>query len=219
MSNLTLIIGNKDRSTWSLSPWILMRQKQVNFIEKNIKLATATTNQELNKYNSNFKVPVLIDISLTIHDSLAIMEFISDKYLFSGGWPRDISTRAIARSISAEVHSSFVNVRRELPMNCCEQSSNLQLSEAAQNEIKRIKSIWRDCKNKFGSDQEWLFGGYSIADAMFAPIALQFAGYGIPLDGIEQKYVNSVLSQPNIQEWIKEAKLEKEAEVMDEDNI
>lgn len=210
MSNLTLIFGNKNYSSWSLRPWVFMKHYKITFEEKRIALFTNTTEAELSEYNSDFKVPVLKDDDLYVWDTLAILEYLSEKYLQGKGWPQDEKARAIARSVSAEMHSSFMNVRNELPMNCRKTFNDIKLSADAEHEIDRIKTLWRDCRHKFGTDGEWMFGEYSIADAMYAPIALRFKGYNIPLTGIEDDYVQSVLTQPCIIEWIEAAKLEKE---------
>ena len=210
MSHLTLIIGNKNYSSWSLRPWVFMKQLHIDFEEKRVALYTETTNEELSQYNSDFKVPILKDGDLVVWDSLSILEYVSESYLESNGWPRAVDARAIARSVSSEMHSSFVNVRSELPMNCRKKYKNIKLSPEAEREIERIKTLWRNCRSQFGDEGEWLFGKYSIADAMFAPIALRFDGYGISLSRVEQAYVQSVLKQPSIIEWIEAGKVEKE---------
>jgi len=210
MPNLTLIIGNKNYSSWSLRPWVFMKHNRVEFVEEKILLDTETTTQELSQYNSATKVPVLQDECLEIWDSLAILEYVSEQYCESSGWPSEPSARAIARSVSAEMHSSFANLRSELPMNCRRQFNPISLSTEAENEVARVKEIWRMCRDQFAVNGQWLFGDYSIADAMFAPIALRFAGYSIPLEEIEKDYVQSVLNQPCIIEWITAAKAEKE---------
>ncbi|WP_455220737.1 glutathione S-transferase family protein [Kaarinaea lacus] len=216
MPNLTLIIGNKNYSSWSLRPWVFMKQCHIAFAEKRIALFTDTTNQELAPYNSDFKVPVLQDDDLLIWDSLSILEYLSERYLDNNGWPGDVNARAFARTISCEMHSSFFNVRKELPMNCRKKFHNIRLSAEAEREVERIKTLWRQCRSRYSADGEWLFGKYSIADAMFAPVALRFEGYSIPLNEVEEAYVQSVLKQPCIIEWIEAGKLEKEVIVEDE---
>ena len=217
MANLTLIIGNKNYSSWSLRPWVFLKQNQIEFAEKRVALFTKTTNQELSEFNSDFKVPVLKDGSLLIWESLSILEYLSEKYLGSKGWPEDLNARALARSISCEMHSSFFNVRNELPMNCRKKFQNINLSSDAKHEIDRIKDLWRQCRSQYGGNGEWLFGEYSISDAMYAPVALRFYGYSIPLTGVEEAYVANVLQQPCIIDWIEAGKAEKE--VLDQDEI
>ena len=210
MPKLTLIIGNKNYSSWSLRSWVFMRHHQITVDEKKILLDTETTTQELSQYSSGIKVPVLQDGNLEIWDSLAILEYISEQYCDSNGWPSDRNARAIARSVSAEMHSSFANLRSELPMNCRKQFNHINLSIEAAEEVTRVKEIWGMCREQFAGNGQWLFGEYPIADAMFAPIALRFNGYSVPLEGVEKDYVQSVLNQPCIIEWIAEAKAEKE---------
>lgn len=217
MSGLTLIIGNKNYSSWSLRPWVFMKQNQIEFQEKRVALFVESTADELAAYNSDFKVPVLQDGDFLVWDSLAILEYLSENYLASKGWPADRHARALARSISCEMHSSFANVRNELPMNVRKKFRNVTPSLEAEREIERIKSLWRQCRTQYGANGEWLFGEYSIADAMFAPIALRFEGYSIPLAGIEASYVQSVLQQSCIMDWIAAGTLE--TEVIGEDEI
>jgi len=217
MPNLTLVIGNKNYSSWSLRPWIFLKENEISFNEKRIALFTNTTRDSLSHYNSDFKVPVLIDNEFYIWDSLAILEYMSEKYLNSNGWPKDANARAFARSISCEMHSSFTNVRNELPMNCRKKFQNITLSPAAEHEIDRIKDLWRQSRTQYGKEGPWLFGNYSIADAMYAPIALRFSGYSIPLNSIEDDYIENVLNQPGIIEWIEAGKAE--TEIIEEDEI
>ncbi len=217
MSNLTLIIGNKNYSSWSLRPWILMKHHQLDFIEKRVPLFTESTNTELSEYDSDFKVPILKDDDLVVWDSLSILEYLSEQYLHGKGWPIDSRARAVARSISAEMHSSYPHVRTELPMNCRKKFNAMTLSDKAEAEVERICGIWRKCRSKYGNSGEWLFGEFSIADAMFAPVALRFYGYSIPLSSTDQEYVESVVNHPAIIEWIEAGRLEKE--VIDDDEI
>ena len=217
MSALILIIGNKNYSSWSLRPWVFMKQNQMAFTEKRIILSAETTQEELSQYASGFKVPVLQDGDLLIWDSLSILEYLSETYLQSKGWPKNAEARAMARSVSAEMHSSFYALRKELPMNCRKQFQNIKLSSAALQGVERITTLWQTCRTKFGKDGEWLFGEYTIADAMFAPVALRFAGYDISLGDVESAYVQSVLKQPAIVEWIAAGKAE--TEIIPEDEI
>lgn len=210
MPKLTLVIGNKNYSSWSLRPWIFMKENQIDFCEKRIPLFTPTTNDKLQQYNSDVKVPVLLDDDFTIWDSLAILEYISEKYLNSQGWPKEEKARAIARSVSAEMHSSFFNIRNNLPMNCRKENNKILISENTKKEILRMESIWENCLSLYGNSQGWLFGDYSIADAMFAPIVIRFHGYGINLGIVAKKYSQKVLEQKDIKQWIKDGKNEKE---------
>ena len=217
MSQLKLIIGNKNYSTWSLRPWVFMCQNNMEFDEELVSLFVEETDDKLSAYDSDFKVPILQDGDLTVWDSLSILEYLSENHLDGGGYPKDVKARALARSISNEMHSSFFNIRNELQMNCRKKYNNIELSDGAKQEVTRIVDIWRMCRAEFGKGGEWLFGEYSIADAMFAPIAIRFAGYSIQLDGAAEAYVKSVLKQPCIVDWMRQGRLEKA--VIDEDEI
>ncbi len=210
MSDLTLVIGNKNYSTWSLRPWVYMKHAGIGFKERRIALQTEDTDRQLEPYFSDYKVPVLLDDTLIIWDSLAILEYLAEKYPEYRGWPVDQNARAIARSISAEMHSSFASLRSELPMNCRRKYDKFTLSAGVLRDIERIKKIWRHCKTNYGQKGPWLFGEFCIADAMFAPVALRFEGYDVPLEGLEKNYVEEMLSHPPIVEWIEAAKQEKE---------
>jgi glutathione S-transferase len=189
---------------------MLMKHFQVSFEEKRVALFTDTTADELSEYNSDLKVPILQDDELLVWDSLSILEYISEQYLGNRGWPTDKKARSIARSMSSEMHSSYSNVRNELPMNCRKKFVNIGVSQDAKREIERIIELWRKCRSEYRSKGEWLFGEYSIADAMFAPIALRFTGYSIPLGSVEENYVKSILRHPAIAEWVEAGKLETE---------
>ena len=214
--SMTLIIGNKNYSSWSLRPWIFLWHHRIAFQEKRVPLFVDTTEEELAEYDSDYKVPVLKDGELVVWDSLSILEYVSEVYLDNKGWPDDRQARAVARSISSEMHSSFVSVRSELPMNCRKKFENIILSQTAERETERIKRLWRKCRNEYGGGGEWLFGDFSIADAMFSPVALRFSGYSIPLSGVEADYVESVLNHPGIVEWVEAGKLETEVIEADE---
>jgi len=210
MSRLTLVIGNKNYSSWSLRPWIFLRHHKVEFEEQRVPLFAAATAGELAGYDSDFKVPVLLDGDLVVWDSLSILEYVSEAYLANRGWPDGRRARSVARSVSSEMHSSFFNIRNELPMNCRKQLENIKLSGEAEREIARVMWLWRKCRSEYGSGGQWLFGDYSIADAMFAPVALRFSEYGIRLSGVEADYLDSVLQHPGIIEWVEAGRLETE---------
>jgi len=217
MTALTLIIGNKNYSSWSLRPWIFLQHFEIEYEEIRIALFTDSTNDQLAQYGTDFKVPILLDGKLTVWDSLSILEYLSENYLHHKGLPADNASRAAARSISAEMHSSFQHVRNALPMNCRKTFNNITLSTDTEQDIERIKTLWRQYRIQHKDRGEWLFGDFSIADAMFAPIALRFTGYNIPLTGIEQDYVNSFINHPKIIEWVAAGK--RETEIIAEDEI
>ena len=168
------------------------------------------TTKLLEPYFSGYKVPVLIDDNVVIWDSLAIFEYLAEKYPDHNGWPNNSNARATARSVSAEMHSSFSALRNELPMNCRKKFINFTLSSKVLDDIERIKEVWRYCKKTYGQKGPWLFGEFCIADAMFAPVVIRFEGYGVPLEGLENDYVQTVINNTFLIEWIEAGKQEKE---------
>ena len=219
MTHLTLIIGNKNYSSWSLRPWIFMRHFKIPFNEKRIALFTDSMEQELAQYGSDSKVPVLQDGELVVWDSLAILEYLSEQYLDNQGWPTDVKARATARSICAEMHSSFFHLREALPMNCRKRFKNFTVSNEAEREINRVKALWKKCRSQYGQQGKWLFGDFSAADAMYIPIALRFVSYDIELNNDERNYVDTIISDPDIQEWVNAGKTEPEVIELDEIEI
>ena len=219
MSKLILVIGNKNYSSWSLRPWIYMKNNGIKFTESRIALYMKNTPKLLEPYFSGFKVPVLIDDSLVIWDSVAILEFLAEKYPDYNGWPNNSNARAVARSVSAEMHSSFSALRNELPMNCRKRFNNFNLSSKVLDDIDRIRKIWRYCKKNYGRKGPWLFGEFCIADAMFAPVTIRFKGYSVPLEGIERDYVQTMINNSFMIEWIEAGKQEKEIIEIAEANI
>ena len=216
MSDLTLIIGNKNYSSWSLRPWIFLKYFDISFVEKRVALFTESSEKELEPYFSNLKVPVLLDDEDIIWDSLSILEYLSENYLSGAGWPVEKKAKAFARSLSAEMHSSFNALRDQLPMNCRKLYSNIQLSDATKNDIERITGLWNTAHEKYGKEGEWLMGDFSIADAMFIPVALRFHGYGIKCQGFADAYMQSVIKNKHIKQWVEAGKLEKEIIEVDE---
>lgn len=202
MSDLKLIIGNKNYSSWSLRPWIFMKYFNLSFEEKRVPLYTATTDSELAEYNSNFKVPVLVDGDINVWDSLSILEYLSERFLNSEGLPNDPKQRAIARSMSAEMHSSYFNIRNDLPMNCRKSILGVEISQQTQDEINRVLSLWQQCRTDFGVGGDYLFGKFSIVDAMFAPIVSRFETYHITQNDICSAYSKKILHLPAMVEWI-----------------
>ncbi len=198
---MKLIIGNKNYSSWSLRPWVLMHAFKVPFNEQLIPLYRKDTIKNLARFSPTLKVPVLIDNGLTIWDSLAICEYISEQYLDNRGWPTRVSARAEARSASAEMHSGFFAVRNEMPMDCRARKS-VDLSNQAKTEIARIDELWSSLRLKYLVDGEGLCGQFGIADCMYAPVALRFRTYGISLTETSTHYMNSLLDHPSVRAWV-----------------
>lgn len=206
MASLTLVIGNKNYSSWSLRPWLFMKHQGVDFDEIVIPLDTPTTRETMDKYGPSGRVPVLRKGELAIWDSLAICEHIAE--LTGAGWPKDPQARAVARSVSAEMHSGFSNLRTLWPMNARARNRRTAMTAALEADIERIDEIWNDCRGRFGAGGSWLFGEYSIADAMYAPVALRFNTYGASISQAARWYIASVLEDAPMQEWLAAAKRE-----------
>ena len=209
-SNLTLIIGNKNYSSWSLRPWFWLKHLEIPFEEIRIPLFTKQSNTQLEQYYSNYKVPVLLDGEFIVWDSMAILEYLAEKFPDHNGWPGNFQDRAMARSMCAEMHSSFTAMRDELPMNCRKIFSSLNLSDKAHEDIDRVTALWRYFRRRYKDKGSWLFGEFSIVDAMYVPVVLRFNGHGITLNQIEQEYSDFVLSQQAIIDWCEAGKKESE---------
>lgn len=206
----TLIIGNKCYSSWSLRAWFFLRRSGLDFQEHRIPLETDQWRREIHDHSPSGKVPVLIHGENRIWDSMAICEYVSETFLDGSGWPPNSAARALARSVSAEMHSGFPHLRGRLPMNCRRRFPEFKIPDAAAMDIARVLEIWRLCRTRYAADGPWLFGGFSIADAMFAPVALRFHGYDVNLSGSEAHYVRTILDDGVIGDWIESACRETE---------
>ena len=197
----TLVMGNRNYSSWSLRAWLYLRASGIPFDEIVIPLFTDTWRHEIATYSPAGRVPVLLDGEVAIWDSLAIMETVRERIPDALGWPADPAARARARSVSAEMHSGFMAVRDELPQNIrARRQLRLEdLSADCRQQIHRIETIWSDREHT--GRGPWLFGDFGIADVMFAPVALRFVTYGIPLNPPARAFVERVLQLPLIQEW------------------
>lgn len=207
---LTLVIGNKNFSSWSLRPWLVLKQLGEPFAEKHIHLYHPDSKQQLLAASPAGKVPVLLDGLLRVHDSLAICEYLAELFPAARLWPQERADRAEARAISAEMHSGFTTLRSEMPMNASLRTL-LQPSADCAADIARITTIWRQLRQRFVADGDFLFGHFGIVDAMFAPVVLRFVSYGVTLDPVSQAYADSLLSLPAMQQWLDEAELEQAA--------
>lgn len=206
MAPLTLVIGNKNYSSWSLRPWLLMKRLDIPFNEVVITLDTPTTREDIEKFSPSGRVPVLLQGELCIWDSLAICEYLAE--LTGKGWPAAPAARAVARSVCAEMHSGFTNLRSLWPMNARARNRRTALTAALEADIGRIDEIWNDCRARFGSGGPWLFGEYTIADAMYAPVVLRFNTYGASISQTARWYMASVLEDAALQEWLQGARRE-----------
>jgi len=200
VATLILVVGNKNYSSWSLRPWLAMHQAGIAFEEVVIPLYRAESKAALLAYSRAGKVPVLVHGGRTVWDSLAIMEYLAEIFPAAGLWPEDAG-RGLARSISAEMHAGFQALRRGMPMDLREHLPSQGRSDAVAADIERVTAIWRDCRTRFGAGGPFLFGAFSIADAMYAPVAARFRTYGVPLDPTSQAYADTVLALPAFLEW------------------
>jgi len=206
--NLTLILGNKNYSSWSLRPWLFLKFHDIPFNEIRIPLYQAESQNEILKYSPAQKVPILLDDEIKVWDSLAILEYLAERYPESQGWPDNLADRALARSLAAEMHSGFAALRTHCSMDCRRLPTAIDLPETVHNNIKRINQIWQDCRQRYRDKGPWLFGRFTIVDAMFAPVALRFYSYQLPCNPESQAFVNTVLENPDVREWIAAGKLE-----------
>ena len=176
---LELIIGNKNYSSWSLRPWLLMSVFDLTFNEVKLPLDTPEFYRRIADYSPVAKVPVLKDGDETIWDSLAICEVVNERYLEGKGWPENLQARATARCAVAEMHSGFAALRSQLPMNCHRPKDDYRWNESADRDISRIQNLWFDLKTRFGADGDYLCGEFGIVDAMFAPVCVQYQANGV----------------------------------------
>jgi len=199
---LRLVIGNKNYSSWSMRPWLALRANQIAFEEIFIPLYTgAADKQRLLDVTRAGKVPVLIDGAVTIWDSLAILEYLAERFPEIRLWPEDWAQRAHARSISAEMHSGFAALRNECGMNLHRPVGAVKLSADARADIARIQEIWTECRARFGASGPFLFGAFGAADAMFAPVVHRFRTYAIGVTLEVRRYMDTMMALPAFQEW------------------
>lgn len=198
---MTLVIGTKQFSSWSLRPWLAAKMAGVEFDEVLITLRQPETKAEILKHSPSGKVPCLLNGPLAIWDSLAICEYLAE--LHPTLWPEGREARAVARSVSAEMHSGFPNLRNVCSMDMCAVTPLAEVPPEVQTEIDRIQALWNDCRARFGAKAggPFLFGRFSVADAMFAPVVSRFTTFAIPLDPVSQAYCDAIWSLPPMQDW------------------
>jgi len=199
---LKLVIGNKNYSSWSMRPWLAMRANDIGFDEIFIPLYTgAADKQRLLDITRSGKVPALIDGDVTVWDSLAIIEYVAELFPEKRLWPADKIARAQARSISAEMHSSFMALRSECGVNLHRPIGAVELSQDARADVARIQEIWTDCRERYGKSGPFLFGAFSAVDAMFGPVIHRFRTYAIPVTPLVRDYMGTMMALPAFQEW------------------
>ena len=208
MADFELVIGNKNYSSWSLRPWLAMTHFGVPFRETMVLLDTPTMKDELLTHSPAGRVPVLKHGDLVIWDSLAILEYLAERFPEHGFWPADRAARARARSLAAEMHAGFPDLRAELPMDCRARRPDHRWSDAAAADIDRVKAIWAETRQTFGAGGAFLCGEFGAVDAMFAPVVSRFVTYSVTLDGAAADYRDAVWNLPAMQAWLSAAAIE-----------
>ena len=210
MDRFELIIGNKVYSSWSLRPWLVLKHIGVGFTETRVSLYVPGYKKLIQQHSPAGRVPVLKHGNLTIWDSLAICEYLAELFPQNELWPQAPAARAEARSLSAEMHSGFNILRNLMPFNCRAIGRRLVRTQELDSEIARIEEMWKLCRKRHAAEGPWLFGRFSTADAMYAPVAMRFVTYGVVLKGAAGEYIANLEAHPPVKEWIAAAKQEQE---------
>jgi glutathione S-transferase len=210
---LHLIIGNKNYSSWSMRPWLALKVAGLTFRETVLSLDTAGFKAKISALSgadgvTSGKVPVLIDGDVRVWESLAILEYLAEKFPAAGLWPAQKAARAHARAIAAEMHSSFLPLRRHLPMNVRRPVKACMLDDATASDVARIDSIWNECRARFGAGGPFLYGTFGAADAMYAPVVWRFHTYAVEVSDTARAYMERVLALPATVEWRQAAREE-----------
>jgi glutathione S-transferase len=214
---LKLIIGNKNYSSWSMRPWIAMKVAGIAFEETVISLNAPDFKAQVGAVSGTGKVPVLIDGAVQVWESLAILEYLAEKFPAAGIWPADAAARAHARTIANEMHAGFLPLRRLLPMNMWRPVIKRELTPEAAANVQRIEAIWSDCRSRFGQGGPLLFGRFGAADAMYAPVVARLHTYAVDVGGGTRAYMNAVMALPVWREWLDAGV--KEPWVLPEDEV
>jgi glutathione S-transferase len=198
---LQLIIGNKNYSSWSFRPWIAMKVAGIPFDEEVISLDGKDFKERVTRISGTGKVPALADGQVQIWESLAILEYLAEKFPDARLWPAEPAARAHARAIAAEMHAGFVPLRRALPMNMWRPVMLRELAPDVQSNVRRIEAIWTDCRTRFGASGAFLFGSFGAADAMYAPVVSRFHTYDVEVNAVARAYMGAVMALPAWAEW------------------
>lgn len=214
-----LIIGNKNYSSWSLRAWLLLAKLEVGFEEIMVPLSVEGSQVALYQYSPSGRVPVYREGDLVIWDTLAIAEYLAEAH--PQLWPQDRAQRAQARSLSAEMHAGFTALRQQMPMNCRAEGRRVPLTPALESDIQRVQEIWADCRERSEADGAasgpWLFGSFSIADAMYVPVAFRFNTYGVSGAPKVERYMKAVLGDPQVKRWHEAAR--QETAIIEEEEV
>jgi glutathione S-transferase len=216
MAALTLVIGNKNYSSWSMRPWVLLRQLGIPFEEKKLRFHSNEWDAEIERWSPSRLVPVLWRDKLTVWDSLAIAEAVHEWYPDRNVWPKDPAARAFARCAAAEMHSGFRELRAKMPMNIRASHPGKGMTPEVQANIDRIETLWSEARTRFGAGGPFLFGAFSAADAMYAPVVMRFKTYAVSLSPQGQAYCDAMQAAPGVRAWVEDALQEKEFVAEDE---
>ena len=198
---LKLVIGNKNYSSWSFRPWIAMKVAGIAFEEEVISLDAKDFKTRVTRISGTGKVPALADGNVQVWESLAILEYLAEKFSDARLWPADPAARAQARAIAAEMHAGFVPLRRHLPMNMWRPVMRRDLTPEVQANVRRIEAMWADCRTRHGAGGPFLFGPFGAADAMYAPVVARFHTYAVEVNVLARAYMDAVMDLPAWREW------------------
>jgi glutathione S-transferase len=198
---LHLTIGNKNYSSWSFRPWLALKVAAIPFEETVIPIQYPGSKEKFLERSPAGKVPILKDGAVTVWESLAILEYVAEKFPDAALWPRDAAARAHSRTIASEMHAGFVPLRRQCPMNMWRPVKKLELSAETAANVARIDTMWSDCRARFGGDGPFLFGRFGGADAMYAPVVSRFHTYAVEVSAVSSAYMQTMMALPAWQEW------------------
>jgi glutathione S-transferase len=207
---LKLAIANKNYSSWSMRPWVLLTQARIAFEEVQLKFSDEGGVPGIEAYSPTRQVPVLIVDGEPVWDSLSICEAVAELFPDKCLWPADVRARQVARSICAEMHGGFRNLRGAMPMNIRASLPGKGMSPQVQQDVDRIAAIWESCRAHYGQGGDLLFGRFTVADAFYAPVATRFVTYAVTLPGTAQRYADALLALPAVREWMAQARRETE---------
>jgi glutathione S-transferase len=206
---MKLIVGNKNYSSWSMRPWIAMRTFGLDFTDVVIPLYEPGSREKVLKYSPSGKVPCLIDGDVTVWETLAILDYLADKFPDIPMWPKDLKARGFARAISSEMHAGFVALRNHCPMNMRrDRTEPREMTPDVTANVARIEAIWSEARSRFGAGGPLLFGAFSNADAMYAPVVSRFASYSIPVGDVSRRYMDATMALPAWKEWEEAGRIE-----------
>jgi glutathione S-transferase len=209
MSKPILVIGNKNYSSWSLRPYMALAMAGIDFEEKLVKFGEPAFGKAVKKISKAGLVPILVHGKNTVWDSLAIMEYAAETWPDRNLWPKNKAARAMARSVSAEMHSGFRNLRNACPMNLRRPIKPVPMNDGIRADVARIEALWKECRGAHGRGGPFLFGKFSIADAMFTPVVTRFETYDIKVSSDTQHYMNAVMATVAFHDWKADALKEK----------